>query len=186
VRVADYGSGWGRITRLCTKDVPKERLLAIEPNELLCQSFRDSRIEAQLIESDWESHADLPITSVDFVLCFAVFTHASKRLARNMLCRLAAITGQGAIVAITVRPGAMLHAEQGEIKLFDTEERIDGRQDYFKGHYVFKPYSPGTDWGVAVPSNDSLHELCRDLFEIVGMNMLLQNWTQKVVYLRRL
>ena len=183
--VADYGAGWGRITRLCAKDVGPGRLTALEPNPLFCDLFEKLRVEANLTPTDWASEKPLSIRDVDLVICFSVFTHASRNLARNMFERFKEMTKPGGIIALTIRPGAYLRAPDGEMSHFGDAERADALSDYDAGELVFKPYREGGDWGVAIAPMTFLRALCGDAFAIDGPYLFLQNWTQTIVYLER-
>jgi SAM-dependent methyltransferase len=185
-RVLDYGAGVGRITRLCAKDISSDQLFAAEPSDGFCLSIRESGLPCTVIETDWESRVPLPVNGFSLVLAFAIFSHASPELAGRIMSRLAEVTTSGAIIALTVRPAALLQSGDGEAVLFSSEERAHGLDDYKRGLVTFKPYDAGSNWGVSIVPVEWFHENCSNSFEIIGARLLLQNWTQKLVLLRRL
>lgn len=184
-RVVDYGAGWGRITRMISKDVPVGQLWAIDPNEELLECVRTCSVKTQVIQSDWDSNVPLSVRDAGLMVSFGVFSHSSAPLTRNMFARLAEISSPGALLAITVRPGALLHADRGEAEVFSKAEIIQAREDYLKGKHVFVPYEPAASWGVAVAPSECLSSLSGGAFRVVGQRLLMQNWTQKIVYLVR-
>ncbi len=185
-RIADYGAGWGRITRFCAKDVPPEALYAFEPNPVFCDLFERTRVEAQLVRTDWLSEGSLAIRDIDLTICFSIFTHASDRLARNIAERFKEITKPGSMIVLTIRPGAFLHASDGEMAHFSELERNEAIAAYERGHLVYKPYKDSPDWSVTVTPMSYLHSVFGTVFAISGPHMFFQNWTQIIVYLQRL
>lgn len=183
--IADFGAGWGRITRLFAKDVPSERLWGIDPNDEFREEFVSSGVQAQIVTSDWDSLVPLALKDIGLIVSFGVFSHASALLARNMFERLGEISKPGTVLAITVRPGAMLYTDQGEANLLSSEALAQARQDYLEGKHIFIPYAAGAQWGVAVAPNASLKSMADPWFRYLHQRPLIQNWTQKVVYLMR-
>jgi hypothetical protein len=184
-RVADYGAGWGRITRLCAKDVRPGSLFALEPNPVFADLFETSRVDAELIRTDWASEQRLELRDIDLVISFSIFTHTSDQLATNIVERFKEITRPGSVIALTIRPGAFLHAADGEMSHFSEPERLEALADYKRGRLVYKPYDNSPHWGVTVAPMRYISGLFEEAFTVSGPHLFFHNWTQMFVFLQR-
>jgi 2-polyprenyl-3-methyl-5-hydroxy-6-metoxy-1,4-benzoquinol methylase len=185
-KAVDYGAGWGRIVRLLAKDVPASRLFAVDPNEDLLLSAKECGVECQFVQSDWQSEQKIEVHEADFAISFGVFTHASPRLIQNMFCRLSEMLREGALLTITVRPGAMLYAETGEATLLSVSELENARRRFNDNKHTFLPYERGADWGVSFVPTPLLEQSAQEWFRLVEEVPLLQNWTHKVLHFTRI
>jgi len=183
--VADYGAGWGRITRLCVKDAAQ--VFAVEPNPDFQEVYRKTRVPGQLIASDYLSSTPHPVKDVDLLFCFSIYTHASEQLARNIRDRWAEMVRPGGVVLFTIRPGTYLDdVGGGEISRLSDAERAAARADYAAGRWAYWPYPDSPDWGITVAPMAYLESLFSEHFEIVGPRYFLQNFTQlPIVMVRR-
>jgi hypothetical protein len=184
--VVDYGAGWGRITRFCPKDVGK--IYAIEPNPVFHDIYRETRVPAELVESDFHSAQRLPVSEVDLLFCFSILTHASDALARNIAARWAEMMAPGGVVQFTIRPGSYLQESGGEIDRLSEKEKAACRKAYAAGRLAYWPYEPTTsvDWGITVAPMAYLREIFGKHFEIIGPRYFLQNHTQlPIIMVRR-
>lgn len=184
-RVADYGAGWGRVTRFCAKDV--RQVHAVEPNPEFQALFRKLRVPGELTASDWLSAERLPIRNVDLLFCFSILTHASDQLTRNIAARWAEMVRPGGVVLCTIRPGGYLgEAEGGEIDLVPADLRAAMAGAYAAGELAYWPYPGSPDWGITVTPMAYLQRVFGADFEIVGPRYFLQNHTQlPIVMVRR-
>jgi len=183
-KVVDYGAGWGRITRLCAKDVGE--LIAVEPNPVFQEVFRQTRAPGALICSDYMSEAPLGIEGADLLFSFSILTHTSEALARNVRDRWAEALAPGGVAVFTIRPGTFLDGSRGEIRQLSADELAAGRAAYAKGQAAFWGYPDTPDFGIAVLPMDYLHDLFGPDFEIRGPRYLLENPTQlPIVMVRR-
>ncbi len=183
--VADYGAGWGRITRFCPKDAG--RVVAIEPNETFHEIWRQTRVPGELVASDFLSKKKLPVSDIDLLICFSILTHASDALAKNIAKRWAEIVAPGGVVLFTVRPGTYLDLDGGEIDRLSPADKAAARSAYEAGRIAYWPYPEcPSDWGVTVMPMAYLEQLFGRHFEIIGPRYFLQNHTQlPIVMVRR-
>jgi len=183
-KVVDYGAGWGRITRFCPKDVAK--VYAVEPNPTFHELYRQTRVAAELIESDFLSAGRLPVSNVDLLFCFSIVTHASDELCRNIAARWAEMMSRGGVVLFTIRPGSYLEADGGEIDRLSAEDLAAAKADYAAGRLAYWPYPGSPDWGITIAPMDYVRALFSKHFEIIGPRYFLQNFTQlPIVMVRR-
>jgi hypothetical protein len=182
--VVDYGAGWGRITRLCPKDVGAVH--AVEPNPTFQDLYRLTRVPGNLIESDFLSSRPLPVSNADLLFCFSILTHASDKLARNIARRWAEIMAPGGVVLFTIRPGSYLEQSGGELSRLSEKELAGARKDYAAGRLAYWPYPDSPDWGITIAPMIYLEKLFSKHFEIIGPRYFLQNFTQlPIVMVRR-
>jgi SAM-dependent methyltransferase len=183
-RVVDYGAGWGRVTRFCAKDV--RRVVAVEPNPAFQALFRETRVPAELVASDWLSAAPLPVKDVDLAFCFSILTHASDQLSRNIAARWGEMMRPGGVVVCTIRPGVYLDDEGGgEISRVPADERLAMKAAYAAGELAYWPYPGSPDWGITITPMAHLERVFGPDFEIVGPRYFLQNFTQLPIVLVR-
>lgn len=182
--VVDYGAGWGRITRFCPKDVAK--VYAVEPNPIFHELFTRCAVPGELLKSDLLSAEPLAIRKADLLFCFSILTHASDRLARNIAERWAEIMAPGGVVMFTIRPGAYLEMDGGEISRLSPGERAAAQADYQQGRLAYWPYPDSPDWGITIAPMTYLDEVFSKHFQIIGPRYFLQNHTQlPIVMVRR-
>jgi hypothetical protein len=182
--VVDYGAGWGRITRFCPKDAA--RVYAVEPNPQFHKLFQQYGVPGELVKSDFLSAEPLPIKKADLLFCFSILTHASDRLAQNIAKRWAEIMAPGGVILTTVRPGAYLEMDGGEIDRLSGEERAAVRDEYAQGRLAYWPYPQMDDWGITVMPPAYLKSVFSKDFQIIGPRYFLQNATQlPIVMVRR-
>jgi hypothetical protein len=183
-RVVDYGAGWGRITRLCDRDVGE--LIAVEPNPVFQDEFRRIGAPGRLIASDYMSAAPLDVGGADLLFSFSILTHTSEALARNVRDRWAEIMAPGGVVVCTIRPGTFLDGARGEIRQLAAADLAAGRAAYAAGRIAYWPYPETPDFGITVMPMDFLRDLFGRDFEILGPRFLLENPTQlPIVMIRR-
>lgn len=103
-RVLDFGCGWGRITRLLTREVAPGELYGCDPFELML----GHRVPATLAVHDPRSDR-LPFAGpFDLAFAFSVFTHLSEPAAERALDALHAELRPGGLLVVTVRPPSHL------------------------------------------------------------------------------
>lgn len=147
--VADYGCGWGRITRLFLQHTPSENIYALDPWDCSIELCRQHGIKAHLLQCDYVP-TDLPVgsTKFDVINCMSIFTHLSERCHRQVLSVLREYVNNDGILVATIRlpeywdihehypsgltPEAMrsIHRDQGFAFIPHNREPIDGDVTY--------------------------------------------------------
>lgn len=182
-RVADYGAGWGRITRYLAKDIPSTNLYAVEPNPVFANIFEECRIPGSLVKTDWLSSEKIDVTNIDILISFSIYTHTSPQLAKNIRDRWSEMIATGGLVAFTIRPGAFLEQTTQEMAHFSEEERKTAIAAYERGELVYKKYKDSQNWGVTVAPMAYIKRLFEPQFKILGSKFFFQNWTQTIVFM---
>lgn len=182
--VLDYGAGWGRITRLCAKDVAK--VYAIEPVEDFRRVYRETRVPGDIVATDHLSSQRHPVKGVDLLFCFSIYTHTSERLAQNIRDRWVEMVRPGGVVLFTIRPGTYLDdTGDGEISRLSPDERAAAKAAYEAGQLAYWPYPDSPDWGITIAPMAYIERLFSKEFEIVGPRYFLQNFTQLPIVMVR-
>jgi hypothetical protein len=184
--VADYGAGWGRISRFVNKDVPAEQFYALEPNPHFQDIYRECRLPGHLIETDWLSAQSTSVTGVDLIISYSILTHSSERLTANILERWREMTKPGSMVAFTMRPGFYLGERDGDMSVFSDAEHAGLRDRYDRGELIYKAYRGDTDWGVTIIPPAYLDKLFGNAFRLVKFTMQLQTSNQMIVFAQRI
>jgi hypothetical protein len=183
--VLDYGCGWGRLLRFFAKSVRTDHLLGCDPNAVFIQLCRDMRVPGQIQLSDWMSTSKPFEEKLDLVFSFSIFTHTSEQLQFNILRVLEDMLKPGGLVVATIRPGALLEAEGGEMDDWTAAERQKCRDAYLRGDYAYRPYPKSPSWGVAAIPESYIRKHWTEAFDLLEVGHLFQNWTQVPVCLRR-
>jgi len=184
--VADYGAGWGRISRFVNKDVPAEQFYALEPNPLFQQIYADCRLPGRLVPTDWLSAEPTGVKDVDLIFSYSILTHSSERLTKNIVDRWTEMTKPGSVVAFTVRPGFYLGEKDGDMSVFTPAEHATLPAKYEKGDIIYKSYQGQEDWGVTIIPLSYLESLMAGRFKIVKSALQPQTSNQMIVFAQRI
>ena len=183
--VADYGAGWGRVSRFVNKDVPADRFYALEPNPHFQNIYRDCRLPGRLVATDWLSAEATGVTDVDLIISYSILTHSSERLTANIVDRWREMTKPGSVVAFTMRPGFYLAERDGDMSVFSDAEHAELEDRYARGKLIYKAYPGDTDWGVTIIPQAYLEKLLGGAFKLVKFSLQLQTSNQMIVFARR-
>lgn len=183
--VADYGAGWGRISRFVNKDVPAERFYALEPNPAFQAIYRECALPGHLVETDWLSAQPTGVKDVDLIISYSILTHSSERLTANIIERWLEMTRPGSVVAFTMRPGFYLGERGGDMSVFSDAEHAELAERYGRGEFIYKPYGGDTDWGVTIIPQAYLEERFGKNFKLVKFSLQLQTSNQMIAFARR-
>jgi hypothetical protein len=186
MRVADYGAGWGRISRFVAKDVPNQDLFAFEPNPVFADLYEKCHCPGNLVRTDWESQASLASYGhFDLVYCFSILTHSSHELTTRIARRWEELTKPGSLVFTTIRPRYFIEGSSGDAGLLRAELKSDMFNMYDAGELVYVPYaSGGGHWGVTVMPEPYLARVFA-AFDIVALHPNPLTMNQMMVVLRR-
>lgn len=104
-RVLDYGCGWGRLSRLLLKEVPRTQLFAADAWQESLDIFLASHIHDKVTLVD--EYPQGPIwgdLKMDLIFLFSVFTHTSPLCTSHILSSLRQTIASDGVLIITVRP----------------------------------------------------------------------------------
>jgi SAM-dependent methyltransferase len=174
-RVLDFGCGWGRMTRMLARDVAPGRLFGCDPDPSILEVCRANGVPAQLARSE-PLPERIPFDGpFDLAFAFSVFTHLSEPAHARSLDALHAALAPRGILAVTVRPPAYLAGAEGP--------------------YAFVPHGAGAShplnadgamtYGEAVVTLDYVRERWADRFELLDVDVLLDDLFQLMLTLRR-
>jgi SAM-dependent methyltransferase len=102
-RVLDYGCGFGRLLRIMSYYVDRNKLFGVDPWDRSIAICKDWNVPAEVAQSDFLP-TDLPMEGqFDLAYSYSVFTHTSERATRSALAALRKRATSGALLAMTVR-----------------------------------------------------------------------------------
>jgi len=107
-KVLDFGSGWGRITRLALRDFKLSNIRGIDVDESLVSL--SNNLFGTPIFSTCKSFppTDIPSDSVHLVLAYSVFSHLSEEAAQAWLIEFGRLLKPGQFLAFTTRDESFL------------------------------------------------------------------------------
>ncbi len=185
--VADYGAGWGRISRFVNKDVPAERFYALEPNPHFQAIYRECRLPGHLVETDWMSAQPTGVVDVDLIISYSILTHSSEELTKNIVERWIEMTKPGSVVAFTMRPGFYLAERHGgDMGIFSDADHAQLPDRYARGEFIYEPYPGEPQWGATIIPPRYLETLFGRTFKVVKFSFQLQTPNQMIVFAQRI
>lgn len=101
-RVLDFGSGWGRITRVLLTEVSPERLFAVDVDPGMTALVGVTLPGINVLTVTPEPPTVLADASMDVIVAFSVFSHLSAAAHQAWARELARVVRPGGVVAITV------------------------------------------------------------------------------------
>jgi SAM-dependent methyltransferase len=100
--VVDFGSGWGRITRMLLALVPAQRLYALDVDQGMTALVNTTLPGVNAITVGPEPPTVLGDGAVDAIVAFSVFSHLSGRAHATWAAEFGRILSPGGVVALTV------------------------------------------------------------------------------------
>ncbi len=193
--VLDFGCGWGRLTRYLARDVAAGRLFGCDPVQSILEVCRSSGLSATLARSDSKPET-LPFAErFDLVFAFSVFTHLSEAAHEQCLHALHRSLQPEGILILTVRPPA--YADICEpLRQPVTGLGPDRGAALSSSRYLFVPHpairqhpqygSAGEmDYGETIITMQYVRERWSSLFELLEVNLLLDDPHQVMLTLKR-
>jgi SAM-dependent methyltransferase len=193
-RVLDFGCGWGRLTRFFARDVEPGRLYGCDPVEQILDVCRESRVPANLAQSDFVPER-LPFEGTfDLAFAFSVFTHISEAAHESCLQALHRSLRPGGILVLTVRPPEYLHFCE---RMHPVLESLGAnyRTRLKEPRYLFVPhpaepshlqYEGGEmTYGETVITRSYMEEHWAARFELLELDVLIGDLHQVMVTLKR-
>ena len=193
-RVLDFGCGWGRLTRFLARDVAPGALYGCDPSPQILDVCRDCRVPAVLARSD-NVPERLPFDErFDLAFAFSVFTHLSEPAHLASLRALHAGMAPGGLLVVTVRPPDYLRLSPLMAPALrslgpDPEPALREPRHLFVAHPAQEshPQYDGGEmtYGEAVITLAYIRERWSELFEVLGVDLLIADPYQVMVTLRR-
>lgn len=126
-RVLDFGSGWGRISRVLLSQVAPERLFAADVDREMTALVNSTLPGINAMTVSPAPPTVLADASIDIVVAFSVFSHLSESAHTAWARELARLVRPGGVVAITILgedfiddvAGAQALQAAGEADAFD-------------------------------------------------------------------
>lgn len=168
--VLDFGCGWGRLTRMVARDVPRERLFGCDPSQDILDVCRDSGVPARFARSEFLPDRIPFDEQFDLAFAFSVFTHLSEPAHEHCLRALHAALRPGGVLVVTVRPPSYLRVSE-----LDTPD----------ARYVFEPHPGEMTYGEAVITLRYVRERWSEMFALLDADILLDDLFQVMLTLRR-
>jgi SAM-dependent methyltransferase len=186
--VLDFGCGWGRLTRILARDVPRERLCGCDPTQSILDVCRDNGVPARFARSEFVPDRIPFDDRFDVVFAFSVFTHLSEVAHDRCLRALHAALRPGGVLVVTVRPPA--YAELSEL-LRPVGEALDPASV----RYLFVPHAAEAShpqygggemtYGETVVTLPYVRERWSEMFALLEADILLDDLFQVMLTLRR-
>lgn len=101
-RVVDFGSGWGRITRMLLTSVPAHRLYPLDVDQRMTALVNSTLPGVNAMTVDAFPPTVLGDASVDGILAFSVFSHLAAPAHAAWAAEFGRIVSPGGVVALTV------------------------------------------------------------------------------------
>ena len=194
-RVLDFGCGWGRLTRYLAREVPADRLFGCDPVEAILDVCRANGVTATLAQSAFLPER-IPFTErFDLAFAFSVFTHLSEPAHERCLAALHDALAPGGMLVVTVRPPAYLW--QCEL-MHPLRDSLGGQPEaaLADSRYLFVAHAAAPehpqrrgedeiDYGETVITLPYIRERWSQRFELLAVNLLLEDPYQVMVTLRR-
>jgi SAM-dependent methyltransferase len=187
--VLDYGCGWGRLLRLFYKYVPDTGLYGVDASPQILDVARELRVRGQLALIDEYPEA-LPFrdTKFDFIYCFSVLTHLSRRAQAKSLALWHRYLADDGLIAATIRPRQYWAAstEWKQISASDADEQMTQHDVH---GFAYKPHNRPSIGG-DIPYGDAsvdIDYIRRNWhgWEVASLDYSLLDPLQVIVFLKK-
>jgi len=195
-RILDFGCGWGRLTRMLAKDLEPGRLYGCDPVESILDVSRQTKVPAQLAQSEFLPE-NLPFEDkFDLVFAFSVFTHISEAAHLASLKAIHDGLNPGGLFVVTIRPPAYIDFNPLMQPAVDRlgPSRLE---ELRKSNYVFVPhdtdghpqYDDAADdpmsYGETVITLPYVREKWSSMFDLLDVSVLTGDMYQVALTLRK-
>jgi SAM-dependent methyltransferase len=203
--IVDFGCGWGRITRLFTREVETQQLWGID-----CMSSAIDICRSTNTHSRFELVAPLPPTTLapeafDLIYAYSVFSHLSEAAHLAWLEEFRRVLKPGGLLVVTTRPrefilhcAAMREAlrHQGEQPSWTAGTNMSFKNtaaalaQYDRGEFLFEPTGGGdvldaSFFGEACIPRRYVEQRWTRQFELVGYVDDRERCLQNVIAARK-
>jgi SAM-dependent methyltransferase len=172
-KILDFGCGWGRITRLFSKDLPPSLVFGCDSDPKILEwcsevpgTFRQSETKLRRLPFD---------ETFDLAFAFSVFTHLGPNTHRSALEALHASLDANGLLIVTIRPRAFIEVRGSELGRLPDETIDLLLRNYDSGEFVYYPYNMPTVEG-EVPYGEA----------VIPQGYIDRNWTDRFEILEQL
>jgi 2-polyprenyl-3-methyl-5-hydroxy-6-metoxy-1,4-benzoquinol methylase len=170
-RLLDFGCGWGRLTRLFSKDLPSSQIFGCDSDSQILEwckhipgTFRPSETRLRQLPFD---------EPFDLMFAFSVFTHLGPQTHDSALTVLHDSLAPEGILVATIRPRSFLEIHGGELSTLSDAVHHKLLAAYDAGEFVYHPYNllpvdGEVPYGEAVIPRAYVHKSWTDRFEILA------------------
>ena len=158
-KLLDFGSGWGRITRVAMRDFKLPNIVGIDVDESFVKLSNDLFSSPIFKVCASRPPVDIDANSLNLVLAYSVFSHLSEEVAGEWIAEFSRILKKGGYVAFTTRSisfvnycehlaknrdGIVDQSYQKKLaELFSGGEAERCRQAYAEGQFIYKGIGGG-------------------------------------------
>lgn len=107
-RYLDFGSAWGRISRIFLRDFPRGEMVGVDVDQGMVAFCHNAGVPGAYFTIG--NASKLPFADASFRLTtgYSVFSHLPERLFRHWIDELLRVSAPGALIAFTVEPERFL------------------------------------------------------------------------------
>jgi Methyltransferase domain len=169
-KILDFGCGWGRLTRLFSKDLPADQIFGCDSDAQILEWCRD--LPGTFRQSDARPRR-LPFDErFDLAFAFSVFTHLGPGTQSDALAALYLSLDDDGVLVVTIRPRGFLEIRGAEFARLPDATLQDLLRRYDAGEFVYHPHNlPPVEgevpYGEAVIPLAHIHKSWTDRFEIL-------------------
>jgi SAM-dependent methyltransferase len=152
--VLDFGSGWGRLTRIFWNDIDEDCLYGVDVDPEIVSLCKMLGVPGQFQTIEARGHLPYEDATFDLIISYSVFSHLPEVIASDWMRELSRVAKPGAILAYTVQPkrflSMILEIPEGTSSIWlkglsRYKSLIPGLlQEFDKGMFCQLPTSGGT------------------------------------------
>jgi ubiquinone/menaquinone biosynthesis C-methylase UbiE len=152
--VLDFGSGWGRLTRIFWNDIDEDCLYGVDVDPEIVSLCKMLGVPGQFQTIEARGHLPYEDATFDLIISYSVFSHLPEVIASDWMRELSRVARPGAILAYTVQPkrflSMILEIPEGTSSIWlkglsRYKSLIPGLlQEFDKGMFCQLPTSGGT------------------------------------------
>ena len=106
--VLDFGSGWGRLTRIFWNDIDEDCLYGVDVDAEIVSLCEMLGVPGQFQTIEPRGQLPYEDATFDLIVSYSVFTHLPEVIASDWMRELSRVAKPGAILAFTVQPKRFL------------------------------------------------------------------------------
>ena len=199
-KVLDIGCGWGRITRVFSRDVPANNLYGVDIDPEAVALCRSLGVEGSFVVTQPNEALPFPDSTFNVITASSVFTHLPEKVAGNLAQDIARVAAPGSLFVFTVEddsfieniatPGIENSGERWRLLSRYKEDLESLRERYLSGEYIYLTTNDETVrssdvYGDAVVPPKWIEDNWGHLFDLVVYEKAKPHVYQAVVVLRR-